>query len=291
MPERAPRREWEYQQLEAFAGSKLPGAMVGLVYGRRRQGKSLMLHLLHQQMGGFMFAATQQSERQNLTDLGEAYARFLGLRHAIAFRSWSDALDALLNLGDEQPTSVIIDEFSHLVRTSPALPSFLQSALNPAKRHTRTRLILSGSDLPTMSRLLAANAPLYGRASLDLIVRPFGFRDAAEFWDIREPELAFRVNALVGGTPAYLAMCGGSAPATMEAFDTWGGAPDPEPGKRHVPRRRATPERGAIDHQAHALCRSHSGPERGMPSAVGDRLRAGTAEHPYPVAAHRNRPH
>ncbi|MEU6792878.1 hypothetical protein ABZ907_14365 [Nonomuraea wenchangensis] len=57
---------------------------------------------------------------------------------------------------------------------------------------------------------------------LELVVRPFGFRDAASFWDLTDdPELAFRVHALVGGTPAYLEMCGGSRPAARDDFDRW----------------------------------------------------------------------
>jgi uncharacterized protein len=42
------------------------------------------------------------------------------------------------------------------------------------------------------------------------MVHPFGFRDAARFWRIEDPDLAFRVHALVGGTPAYLDMSGGA---------------------------------------------------------------------------------
>ena len=33
-----------------------------------------------------------------------------------------------------------------------------------------------------MGRLLGGSAPLRGRASLELIIRPFGYRDAARFW-------------------------------------------------------------------------------------------------------------
>jgi hypothetical protein len=55
-----------------------------------------------------------------------------------------------------------------------------------------------------------------------MVVRPFGYREAAEFWGVgHEPELAFRLHALVGGTPAYKEMCGGSGPETLAGFDRW----------------------------------------------------------------------
>ncbi|MEV0622804.1 ATP-binding protein [Nonomuraea sp. NPDC050404] len=224
-PPRLFGRDDEWAELADFVAAPSTGATLGLVYGRRRQGKTLMLELLARETGGLLFAATQQTEAQNLADLGAAYAEYRGLRQPVSFGDWREGLDELLRLGEERATPVIIDEFPYLVSTTPALPSYLQRALSPtghAKERTRTRLILCGSALTTMAQLLGAGAPLRGRAVLELILRPFGFRDAAAFWGLtQDPELAFRVNALVGGTPAYLEMCGGSGPADLDAFDRW----------------------------------------------------------------------
>ncbi|GAB2800763.1 ATP-binding protein [Streptomyces chlorus] len=224
-PERLFARDVEWQELDEFAGSGPGGASLGLVYGRRRQGKTLMLELLARQTGGFLFAATQQSEAQNLADLGAAYAAFRGLRQPVMFGDWREALDELLRIGEDAPVPVVIDEFPYLVSATPALPSYLQQALSPlshAKEHTRTRLILCGSALTTMAQLLGGGAPLRGRASMELVVRPFRFREAAAFWGVADdPELAFRLNALVGGTPAYKEMCGGAGPQGAADFDRW----------------------------------------------------------------------
>ena len=224
-PERLFDRDDEWRELTEFVSSPQLGAALGLVYGRRRQGKTLLLELLALEMGGFLFAATQQSEAQNLADLGAAYAGYRGLRQPVVFGSYREALDKLLRLGEERAAAVIIDEFPYLVAATPALPSYLQRALSPlghARERTRTRMILCGSALTTMSQLLGGGAPLRGRAQLELVVRPFGFRQAAEFWGLgHEPELAFRLHALVGGTPAYKEMCGGSGPETLAGFDRW----------------------------------------------------------------------
>jgi hypothetical protein len=143
----------------------------------------------------------------------------------VVFATYREALDELLRLGEDRPTTVIVDEFPYLVAATPALPSYLQQALSPrghASEHTRTRLILCGSALTTMSQLLGGGAPLRGRASLELIVRPFGFRQSAEFWETTgDHELAFRLHALTGGTPAYKEMCGGSGPRSLADFDHW----------------------------------------------------------------------
>lgn len=224
-PARLFDRETEWRELAEFATSPQPGASLGLVYGRRRQGKTLLLELLSLELGGFLFAATQQSEAQNLADLGAAYGAYRGLRQPVVFGSYREALDELLRLGEDRPTAVVIDEFPYLVAATPALPSYLQQALSPlghARERTATRMIVCGSALSTMSQLLAGGAPLRGRAGLELIVRPFGFREAAEFWEVGDdPELAFRLHALTGGTPAYKDMCGGSGPGSLADFDRW----------------------------------------------------------------------
>lgn len=224
-PDRLFDRETEWHELTEFAASSEPGATLGLVYGRRRQGKTLLLELLALELGGFMFAATQQSEAQNLADLGAAYGAYRGLRQSVVFASYREALDELLRLGEKQPVTVIIDEFPYLVAATPALPSYLQQALSPlghARERTMTRVILCGSALTTMSQLLGGGAPLRGRAQLELVVQSFGFREAAMFWGVDDdPELSFRLHALTGGTPAYKDMCGGSGPQSLADFDRW----------------------------------------------------------------------
>lgn len=218
-------RDREWRAVTRFVENPEAGAKLGLVYGRRRQGKTFLLDLLAEATGGFMFTAVQQSGPQNLRMLGAAYARYLGLNDPVHFQDWQAAVDALLLLGERrgEPTVVVLDEFPFLLDADPALPSLLQIGIGPtgrAFRNGRTRLILCGSALTTMQRLLLGTAPLRGRALMELVMPPFGFREAATFWDLAaDPDLAFKVNALVGGTPAYRAMSGGTPGAG--GLDQW----------------------------------------------------------------------
>ncbi|MGH8906964.1 MAG: AAA family ATPase [Egibacteraceae bacterium] len=202
-----------------------------------------MLELLAEATGGFMFTAREQSDRQNRRELSAAYARHAGLPASLAFDDWADLVEALLGLGSAgprrvdsveaqfpssrwgpEPAPVILDEFPNLVAQAPSLPSVIQTALSPrsrASRHTSTRLILCGSALSVMRDLLGGGAPLRGRAKLELALQPFWYREAASFWQLADdPELAFRVHALLGGTPAYRAMAYGP-PSSRQAFDRW----------------------------------------------------------------------
>lgn len=215
----------EWGALAEFASDPDPGTVLGIVYGRRRQGKTLLLELLAEAMGGFTFTGLQQADSQNLADLAAGYANFAGVPSA-SFRNWAEAVDALITVGGRlgRPVPVVLDEFPYLVEQAPELPSVLQRALNPrgqARLSGQVRLILCGSALTVMRGLLAGSAPLRGRAKLELLVQPFDFRDAADFWHVLDdPELAFRLHALVGGTPAYRAMCV-DRPDHISEFDGW----------------------------------------------------------------------
>lgn len=204
MYDRAP--EWD--ALARFATDRRPGATLGIVSGRRRQGKSFLLQSLCEATGGFYSDALEAEEPVALRRLGEQLTTFTGAPARLAFDSWTGAVDSLLDLGaEDRPVTVVLDEFPYLAQASPALPSLLQSALGPRtgrRLASRTRLILCGSALSFMGRLLSGDAPLRGRAGLDVVVQSFDYRQSADFWGLaHDPDLAFRVHSVVGGTPAY----------------------------------------------------------------------------------------
>lgn len=220
-------RDHEWASLADFVLAPRPGASLGLVYGRRRQGKTYLLQAVTEAGGGFYFAALKQSGEQNLRRLADAYREFTRGRAGVSFSSWEEAIEALLALGQDadQPVPVVLDEFPYLLSSAPHLPSALQALLSPrgpAVAAWRARLILCGSAMSTMRSLLAGTAPLRGRAALELVIHPFDFRDAAEYWGVaQDPDLALRLHALVGGTPAYLDMSGGVGPASSADLDSW----------------------------------------------------------------------
>jgi AAA+ ATPase superfamily predicted ATPase len=219
-------RDVEWSDLASFATNPAPGATLAILYGRRRQGKTLMLELLAEAREGFLFTGLEQSSAQNLAAMSEAYRAFTGTVAPIAFAGWDQVVDALLALGErERPLPVIVDELPYLLRTAPEIPSIIQRALSPrgrARQRSRARLVLCGSALTVMSRLLGGAAALRGRASREMMVHPFGFRESARFWEIAtDLELAFRLHALLGGTPAYRDFCEGDQPRSAAELDRW----------------------------------------------------------------------
>ncbi|MFF4989466.1 ATP-binding protein [Streptosporangium saharense] len=218
-------RDREWSMLVRFATDEQPGATLGVVSGRRRQGKSFLLESLCQEMGGFYFSAREATDAESLALIGDALTRYLD--SAIPFNptSWPAVIEVLLRIGRERPVPVVIDEFPYLAQANPALPSIIQAAYTPRgseRVRSRTRLLLCGSAMSFMGGLLSGNAPLRGRASLDLPVNTLDYRLAAQFWELTDPRLALLVHAVVGGTPAYRTeMIRYDAPRDLDDFDDW----------------------------------------------------------------------
>jgi len=208
-------RDDEWRALVQFATGRSTAGSLGLVYGRRRQGKSWLVERVAETAAGWYWEAIEGSLRQQLDAYAAAVARYARLPGTPSFAGWAEALDATWR---SAPPLLVLDEFQHLVPNAPELPSILQSLVS---RRGGPRTILCGSALGAMRALLATDAPLRGRASLELVVRPFDFRTAARYWKLaRRHEDALRVHALVGGTPAYFDFAGRRSPSAG-SFDAW----------------------------------------------------------------------
>lgn len=118
---------------------------------------------------------------------------------------------------------VVLDDFPYLLRGAPELPSAIQAVYDEARDDpaaATARLVVCGSAFAVMSQLLSGAHPLRGRARLDLLVRPFDFRQARQFWGIDDLDVAFQLHAIVGGTPGYRDLTD-AAPQTSRQLDRW----------------------------------------------------------------------
>jgi uncharacterized protein len=191
--------------LRAFLDGRAKRPTLGLMYGRRRIGKSTLLVEEVGQRGGFYFEATRVETPVHLERLGGALGEHLGVGR-IELRSWEEALTQLLRLGGEQAIPVVLDEFGYLLEADPSLPSVIASTFGPGGRGSsgRARMVLCGSAIAMMRSLTAGEAALRGRAGLELVMLPDDYRVAAtRLPDPSDLELAVRVFAVIGGVVGY----------------------------------------------------------------------------------------
>ncbi len=230
-------REEEWADLAEFVSPDLSGLRIAVIYGRRRQGKSYLLRRLAAASGGLYHLATEQTEMISLRRFADALSAWQGLpAGSLGFNSWEAALDTAVNLmikqvegsGNQAGSSVLVlDEFPYLTRQTPGLPSIVQALydrLGPGASSGRAplRLILCGSAISVMSDLLSGTKALRGRGALELRIKPFGYREARAYWDIDQLEVAFRHNALLGGTPGYRELVPNpTVPARPDQLGSW----------------------------------------------------------------------
>ena len=123
-------RDAEWTGLLSFAADARPGATLGVVSGRRRQGKSYLLQGLATALGGIYFPALELTETVCLRLFADELIRFSG-SPVPPFRDWLDAIPYLFRLAGDRVVPVVIDEFPFLVKASPGLPSIIQRELGP----------------------------------------------------------------------------------------------------------------------------------------------------------------
>src|SRR5882757_2437726 len=96
-------RDFEWSALTRFIADPQPGATLGVVSGRRRQGKTFLLDAACRATGGFCFGAPEAVDAESLRRFSSALTEHVGPASPFHFADWAEAVDALLALGAEPP--------------------------------------------------------------------------------------------------------------------------------------------------------------------------------------------
>jgi AAA+ ATPase superfamily predicted ATPase len=207
-------RQRELHGLDNFY--QTPGAGLFILYGRRRVGKTRLLsHWLQSQRieNALYWTSTTHGAAYQLRDFSHQLLRFDPRFQAppapdYSFPSWDAALEHLAGLAETAtaPLTIIVDEFTYLIRHEPALVSVLQKMWDlRLSRLPNLRLVLTGSMVGMMERdVLSYQAPLYGRATHVLKLQPLNFGVLAELFPDHTPAERVAIYAIGGGVPAYL---------------------------------------------------------------------------------------
>ena len=214
----------ELKQLDDFFQRDKAGLLI--LYGRRRVGKtSLVSHWLdrlttHHRLpleNTLFWTATTQSANYQLRDFSQALARLdprLTTPSIPEFTlpTWDAALTYIADLAAlrsaKSPLVIVIDEFTYLVQSDPAIVSLFQRVWDHRlSKVSNLRLILSGSLVGIMEKkVLSIQSPLYGRATSLMRLQPLAFGTLGELfqgWTSAERVAAY---AVCGGIPSYLAL-------------------------------------------------------------------------------------
>jgi AAA+ ATPase superfamily predicted ATPase len=196
-------REPERRRLDQLLAQ--PAASFGVVYGRRRIGKTrLLLEWALAHDGVYTVADRSDPVVQRAFFASSLARRLPGLADA-RWPDWAALLSAVARgataAGWRGP--LVVDELPYLVEGSPELPSVLQRWLDHEARAAGLVVAVAGSSRHLMQGLvLDASAPLFGRAGQILSLGPLPLGWASE---VVPGTAADRVafGAAFGGVPRY----------------------------------------------------------------------------------------
>lgn len=199
-------REKELKQLQTLYNKEHGG--LAIVYGRRRLGKTRLLKEFSGIGRHCYFMADKAGEPSSRQSLAMAMAESLNepLLQTANFTTWYDLFEAFdkFRPADEK-FILILDEYQYLCQVQPAFSSYIQKYWDEKWQHSNIILILCGSVTSMMYReTMAINSPLYGRASVQMLLEPVRYHYLQEFLPDRNDTELIEMYSLTGGVPRYL---------------------------------------------------------------------------------------
>ena len=175
-----------------------------ILYGRRRVGKTELLMEFLKKHKGLYLLARQESETEQLKKLSSQVAEFYkdNVLKLNPFANW----DSFFTYISEKPRiPIIIDEFPYIVQASKKITGILQDYWDNKFSKKSSFIVLCGSSIQMMEKLLGKKSPIYGRRTEQILLEPLKFKDACLFFPERL-SLKEKVTyySILGGMPAYL---------------------------------------------------------------------------------------
>ena len=195
-------REKELNSLKEFFSTNR--AELIFVSGPRRVGKTTLLMNFIETHGGIYLLSRDTTLIDNLSRFSSVISQELNdeLVRVNPLLSWDAFFEYLSRLRGR--VLVVLDEFPYLLKSSPDLPSILQSWWDMKLNRTQIMLVLMGSSVAMMEKLAEYKSPIYGRRTGQIRLNPFGYSEVPKFLPEYKDEDNAIVYGILGGMPAYL---------------------------------------------------------------------------------------
>lgn len=194
----------ELARLEELAKSKQGG--VGVIWGRRRVGKTRLLLEWAGQNGGVYFVADESAPSIQRKFFSLALEQALPGFAQVEYPDWYSLFLRLARDAKEKKWRgpIIIDEIPYLISNSPELPSILQKFIDHDAKKNKLILVLCGSSQRMMQgAILDASAPLYGRADLLIQLKPISIGYMKNALKLKNARDVVEAYSIWGGIPRY----------------------------------------------------------------------------------------
>jgi uncharacterized protein len=182
---------------------------LAVVWGRRRVGKTFLLtHFAEGKRAVYFTATRQDSAERQLFRLTERMREQLGSTVddllAAPFRDWEAALRFMIRLAETDPLLVVIDEAPRLLSSQQDFADLVSAVWENRIRDQRLMLVLTGSAVSVIERMLGAQGGLHRRAALECRLGPFSVPGARSFLPSIPAADFITAYSVCGGYPLHL---------------------------------------------------------------------------------------
>jgi AAA+ ATPase superfamily predicted ATPase len=199
-------RQEELQALET--AYQKDSFQLGILYGRRRIGKTTLLRQFCTGERAVFFTARNTTTERNVELFGQCAAKALDRdRGTASFQSFEELCDFLGTQSQNERIIVVIDEFPYLAGKDKSILSTLQKYIDEQWQPGKMFLILCGSSDGFMEKeVLGPKSLLSGRSTMQMKLEAFDYRQSALFlpsWSAYDQAVAY---GLTGGVAQYISL-------------------------------------------------------------------------------------
>ncbi|MEI6788816.1 MAG: ATP-binding protein [bacterium] len=198
-------REAEIESLMAFLNKEAPS--IGVVYGRRRIGKSVLIRKALEGRRVLMFEGLENQPKGEqikafLFELGRQADLPTGSK---SIKTWREALAALEPVLRKKPACIVLDEFQWMANYRHDLVSDLKMVWEQYLANIPgVKLVLCGSIASFMLSKVVRSSALYGRTDLQLRLDAFNLGEACALLRDKGLDEVIEAYLCFGGVPKYL---------------------------------------------------------------------------------------
>lgn len=175
-----------------------------ILYGRRRVGKTELLKEFLKKNKGIYILARQESEFEQLKKVSSQVAEYYK-DEVLKLNPFSNWDSLFVYLAKKPRIPIVFDEFPYIVQSTKKITSLLQDYWDNYFSKKNSFIVLCGSSITMMEKLLHKTSPIYGRRTEQILLEPLKFKDACLFFpknmDFKDRVLYY---SILGGMPAYL---------------------------------------------------------------------------------------
>ena len=175
----------------------------GVIYGRRRIGKSILINEFLKDKPSLFYQAKKDTIYGNLKSLSYEIDKLLKLPSYFVFSNIKEAFDSIIEYANNKRFVIAIDEYPYIVNQDSAFSSVLQEIIDKAPDNIM--FIISGSDISMLKNEIEnRNSPLYKRRTFEMYIKRLKYDECMEYFNGISNEDKIKYLSLTSTFPYYL---------------------------------------------------------------------------------------